>query len=303
MSVAWAVIAILGVIIVGFLGAAGLQASLGALLARKGRAPQAPKLTGSPGGALHDEMKALAHPTLLLLPADRPAFSKLGGAPDLEDRATWPTSTVTHRFPKREVTTPMGFVAQLDLGEVRAAGGPDWLYDQGRLFFFAEPWMGAALYVANPDETCRAITVPVLPRGFPLPERRVAMTLATSYPDLEWLVEDIGELDIDGDALDRLAEFPAAHMPIPEHRVGGHASAIQSSDMELECEQMLAAQEGRKPAATRARDTDWRLLLQVDTDADLKTNWGDGGRLYYWVREADARAGDFSKIRMVGQSH
>ena len=73
--------------------------------------------------------------------------------------------------------------------------------------------------------------------------------------------------------------------------------------MEFECEQMLAALEGREPKATRLRDTDWRLLLQVDTDADLKTKWGDGGRLYYWIREADARAGDFSKIQMVGQSH
>ncbi|MDZ4053536.1 MAG: DUF1963 domain-containing protein, partial [Phenylobacterium sp.] len=111
------------------------------------------------------------------------------------------------------------------------------------------------------------------------------------------------ELEVDDDALDRLTEFPTKHMPTPEHRVGGHASAIQSSDMELEAERMLAEQEGREPPETLARDTDWRLLLQVDTDAELKTKWGDGGRLYYWIREADARAGDFSKIQMVGQSH
>ena len=42
---------------------------------------------------------------------------------------------------------------------------------------------------------------------------------------------------------------------------------------------------------------------QLDTDAGLKTRWGDGGRLYYWIREADARAGDFSKIQMVGQDY
>ena len=58
---------------------------------------------------------------------------------------------MTRRFPKREITTSMGFIAQLDLSEVRAAGGPDWLPDQGRLYFFAEPWMGAALHVAVLD--------------------------------------------------------------------------------------------------------------------------------------------------------
>lgn len=253
--------------------------------------------------SLQRDMKLLARPTLLLSPAGHPVFSKFGGAPDLDDRATWPTSTVTHRFPKREVTTAMGFVAQLDLAEARAAGGPDWLPDQGRLYFFAEPWMGAAHHVPTPDGGLPRIAVPALPKGFPLAERRVAMTPATSYPDLEWLVDDLSDLDIDGDAQDRLSELSNGHMPSPEHRVGGHASAIQTSDMELECERMLAALEGREPADLRPRDTDWRLLLQVDTDDDLKTRWGDGGRLYYWIREADARAGDFSKIQMVGQSH
>lgn len=269
---------------------------------RKSKTP-AHRARGPSATALRREMKALARPTLLLLPTDAPVFSKFGGAPDLDDRATWPTSKVFHRFPKREVTTPMGFVAQLDLKDVRAAGGPDWLPDQGRLYFFAEPWMGAALYVAQSDEARPLFAVPVLPKGFPLIERRVAMTPATSYPDLEWLVDDLSELEVDDDALDRLTVFPTKHMPTPEHRVGGHASAIQSSDMELEAERMLAEQEGREPPETLARDTDWRLLLQVDTDAELKTKWGDGGRLYYWIREADARAGDFSKIQMVGQSH
>ena len=287
---------------VGLLGAAGLQAALSALPGASRK--EAPNKVPQPvGGALWDAMTALARPTLLLVPTDQPAFSKFGGAPDLDDRATWPTSTVTHRFPKREVTTPMGFVAQLDLGEVRAAGGFDWLPDQGRLYFFAEPWMGAALYVAQADEARARVAVPGLPKGFPLSERRLSMTPATSYPDLEWLVDDLSGLDLDGEALDPLAEFPTAHMPTPEHRVGGHASPIQGLNMELECEQMLAVLEGREPIATRPSATDWRLLLQVDTDPELKTRWGDGGRLYYWIREGDARAGDFSKIQMVGQSY
>lgn len=308
MSAGWAVVFFFALLaaggVISLLGAVAIQKVLGAVADRMAAKEQPPGRPHRPGGgALESQMKALARPTLLLLPTEAPAFSKLGGAPDLGDGAAWPTSMVIHRFPRREVTTSMGFVAQLDLAEVRAAGGPDWLPDDGRLYFFAEPWMGAALHIATPDDGRPRIAVPALPKGFPLAERRVAMTPAISYPDLEWLVDDLSELDIDDDALDRLSEFPTAHMPSPEHRVGGHASAIQTSDMELECERMLATRESRGPADLPPRETDWRLLLQVDTDVELKTKWGDGGRLYYWIREADARAGDFSKIQMVGQSH
>jgi uncharacterized protein YwqG len=43
------------------------------------------------------------------------------------------------------------------------------------------------------------------------------------------------------------------------------------------------------------------LLLQLDTDDDAGMMWCDVGSLYFWIREQDARAGDFSKIWMILQ--
>ena len=48
--------------------------------------------------------------------------------------------------------------------------------------------------------------------------------------------------------------------------------------------------------------TDWLLLFQVDSDEVSATNWGDTGRIYYWIRTRDLAVGDFSQTQEILQS-
>ena len=101
----------------------------------------------------------------------------------------------------------MAFLAQLDLAQVRAGGGPDWLPEAGVIFVFLD--------------------------------------------DSRWGFRDL---------------VTVLHAP---------------------------------KRASKA----WRLLLQVESDPALKMNWGDGGRLYVFIREKDAQAANFSKIVTISQSY
>jgi uncharacterized protein YwqG len=49
--------------------------------------------------------------------------------------------------------------------------------------------------------------------------------------------------------------------------------------------------------------TDWRLLLQIDSDDSLGTMWGDAGRIYFWIREQDLKNRDFAKVWLVLQCY
>ena len=57
---------------------------------------------------------------------------------------------------------------------------------------------------------------------------------------------------------------------------------------------------GRALEAARAQ---WRLLWQLDTDERLGLYWGDLGRIYVMIREADLAAGALDRVRVEWQTH
>jgi uncharacterized protein YwqG len=247
-------------------------------------------------------MKRMARQTLLLAPTKVPAFSKLGGEPELPPGHAWPEGA----------KEPRAFLAQIDLAEVRASDGPEWLPAEGRLYAFYDEWRAGftdevrmlfSLEPAGPPVAAPA----ALGAKWRFQERRAAFLPFRSIPSLDWLGVDLAELDVSDAELDELADAPDEPFGDElQHRIGGFPSEIQETRMALDCEYMargLEPERGEPPPAILRASRTWRLLLQIDSDPPLGMAWGDAGRLYVFVRDAHARKGDFSKTVTISQTH
>lgn len=256
-------------------------------------------------------MKALPLPTVCMDVNEGRSAMRLGGRPRLPPSQPWP-----HRGER-----PLDYLAEIDLRVIREIGGPDWLPDVGFLHVFydaeRQPWgfdpadRDGWAVLMTPD---LAVSPDPGPDGSqreqPFSARALGGRLSVSYPHPE-------RLNLPGPTLatydiDEVYAFLEGDVGSePQHRLGGYPSPIQNDTMELESQ--LASNgiyvgdaEGYRTAAAKALESgvaDWKLLLQLDSDETSGMMWGDGGRLYFWIREQDARAGDFSKVWTILQCH
>ena len=259
--------------------------------------PEEPGLAGH----LRSRIVRLIRPTLLLIPAKQPGFSKLGGDPELAEGMGWPS----------DEDGPRTFLAQIDLGAFRPHGGPDWLPMEGRFSAFYNPDrngcadMVRILYSTDPSGPP---TQPPPGAKWRYPERRVAFMLLNSAPSVDWLGVDWFGLDLDiEDFHADIAEL--VNTPPPDElqqRIGGYPDEIQNGRMPLECEHIARGlpppnSEADVPPAIERACRQWRLLMQIDSDPALQMNFFGGGRLYIFIREQHARKGDFSKTVTLAQ--
>lgn len=255
--------------------------------------------------AILDLLKREACPTILLKEGDR-AIVRLGGRPYLPSGVDWPHGE----------GRPLAFLAQINLAGIRRVGGPDWLPEKGVLhvFYDAEnqPWGykpadkdgWAVLY------TTKMASAPCPPPsglGAPFGERDLSGHCVDSYPTPERL--GIGAA-VDRENEDLIFDLLKSGFKNEiEHRIGGFPSPIQNDTMELECQLAsngvgMGGPDGYRSKAAKVLAggaADWRLLLQLDSDYEAGMEWGDSGCLYAWIREQDARAGNFSRVWFVLQ--
>ena len=255
-------------------------------------------------------MRSRAQPAIVLEQAEGRTVCRLGGYPYLPAATDWPDRK----------GRPLSFIAELDLTALRAVGGPDWLPASGLLHLFfdveEEPW---GFDPADRDGWKVIMTGAASPRPMPHPlglsrDRgfapiALAGRAALTYPTTERLDLPSG---VSGTfEFEPVQDFMDADLGDgPRHQVGGYPSPIQNDGMELEAQLAsngiyVGGPDGysdERVAALEAGAGDWRLLLQIDSDAAAGIMWGDTGTLYVWVREQDARARDFSRVWIVVQS-
>jgi hypothetical protein len=248
-------------------------------------------------------IKGMARPALVMAPTDQDVRSRLGGEPDFLAEAAWPIGP----------EGPLGFLGQFDLATVREAGGPEWLPVTGLLQAFHDERWGEAdqvRLILTPGSDRRRTDPPAnVPDHWRYAEVPVAFERQTSLPSLDWLGVDPRGLEPSGPAWGELAEL-AGNLARPKalHQLGGYPDEIQSERMAVSAEftaRGLAtpAFSASFPPEVSSRVEAWRLLLQIDSDDATGMGWMDGGRLYVFILEADAQAGNFSRIVTIAQTH
>lgn len=83
------------------------------------------------------------------------------------------------------------------------------------------------------------------------------------------------------------------------HRVLGNPDAIEGEMTRQIVYEVAKAKIDRPKPALEADKL--RLLLQIDSDERAEMMWGDLGRLFFWIREDDLAAANFSNVTCVLQ--
>ena len=234
--------------------------------------------------------------------------SRLGGKPDLPVDAVWPAG------PKQR---PLSFMAQLDLASLTKLDSDKLLPKNGLLSFFWDAF-DSAWGLSPAEQNCVAVLytkagTKLLPRTPPKtlkpPHKysKVVFTPRAVQPAPEVTLPFVRTPIVRGWKLDA-AETDSYWQEVygktdeiwpteagPYHRVLGHADAVQG-DMGRRMSYMFAGKSeaiDKKPIAALETDAaKWVLLLQIDTDEALGSNWGEG-RLYFWIRSSDLKAKRF----------
>ncbi len=240
-------------------------------------------------------IRLTTHPTEGILL--RVGSTKFGGSPDLPQGARWPEHN----------GVPLPFVAQFNLTEVAAYDTAHLLPETGMLAFFFDQdafFEGRAItcHVHYTSGSLSNLWHHPLPENIPKRERyrpsEVTCAIEITLPDYSPYDEtSMGRLGLSGLLTDeeeqayyqlqaQLASRVDTQYHTPIHRLLGHADSVQW-DMHKDL--------GGKAA-------DWQLLFQADSDGTPETDWGDTGRIYYWIRTHDLRARNFSQVQVILQS-
>lgn len=232
-------------------------------------------------------------------PNGRFGESRIGGSPDVPAEFLWPEWN----------GLPMTFIGQVRLDRHPTICSEHGFRPVGMLAFFYDA--DAATMGDDPSDrgsgrvfwfsdaaSLRTAAVPSrLPRESVLVDRAVTLVTSLTLPPLDW--DRVQVLDLStqerhayGRLRRRLLEtLPHRSYVLPDappddvvHRFLGYPDEIQDG-MEDElrlASKLIGPREAFEWSPGGERAHGWQLLLQVDSDPRLGSEWGDAGRLYFY---------------------
>jgi uncharacterized protein YwqG len=231
--------------------------------------------------------------------------SRFGGLPDVAAGFEWP------RFRNR----PLAFLAQINLADIAHMPCSIDLPKAGTLLFFydsqQETWgfdpmdRGSSCVfhtaAASADLVRQHLPADMPPEGIFKAAKLTFKEIVSPPDELSiWVDERIDQSKQEDDYSSKFD----GNM----HQIGGHSRPIQN-EMETQCELVTNGIYCGGPDGYHSEEVqrltsgafEWRCLLQLDSDDDLGWMWGDVGRLYFWIKESDARKRQFSKSWLILQ--
>ncbi|BCX47433.1 DUF1963 domain-containing protein [Haloferula helveola] len=225
-----------------------------------------------------------------------PDSSCLSGAPLLDPSDSWPA----------RAGKPLDFLARINLAELPPTSMPR--PESGLLSFFydtdEQPWGGEAedrdgfVILYHPDPAKLQSVNPPGTGAHPPLRKPVRFEVTPAFSpsrEFEDAIHDLADSEdvTNAEEIDELYETLLESGPSDSHRVLSPPVPIQD---DMTCELETATRVHGLPA-----DTEWQLLLQLDSDPDLGWCWGDAGMLYFWIPRDDLAAARFDRCWLVLQ--
>lgn len=194
-------------------------------------------------------------------------------------------------------------VAAIDLYDVDASFG---FPSQGSLLFSydvaAQQWGHEPSDAGSFSVTLSESSASEVVAASAQPSVAVGFVAGIGLPAIDSLAGE--SLPLDGDEeeeayLELLADLygePGTPDGVPGTWLLGHPYQLQD-DMLEQCAEMAQAAYGLE-----SEPSEWRLLLQLASESEANMNWGDGGFLYYWIREQDLAERRFDRVWCILQT-
>lgn len=243
--------------------------------------------------------------------------TKLGGSPDLPKTISWETSKYDN--------TPLSFLGQVNIKEVKDVDELNFLPDEGILYFFFNLDSGDdgnVIFSKEVKELERATP----PEEFKEQKKSFFKRLLTGKSKKRILKESEVEIfkdynfpSWDSLRLERIQKETGTNIkPIDafkegifenqydegetettsNHHLIGNYDGIQNEFHELNFIDYEIKDFDNLPTAEIEKALKWKLLFQFDSDNNLEISYGDWGRIYFFIHEDDLRNEKFDNIKI-----